>query len=101
MNLLYKDKEYILIDTDYGMELKDIINKDTYLLSYHGYEPCTYIKDRFGNMATMHDGFDLSIVRKQIAKGTTIESMQYRNLTPHRFCEVIISFFNQSNKNKE
>lgn len=87
-------KEYIYRDDKYTLErgATELIlrfNDEIYKLTYHAYEPCTYIEHN-GVRIVMHDGFDLYFVVKSIENNKGIRRWE-ESYTPAQFCDLMIS----------
>lgn len=86
--VLYKDAKFELSYDDEGMYL--LISGDTYELSCHPYEPCTYIKTSDGAVnIVMRNAFDLTYVVSDFEKGQNTRAWRFGDLTPLQFCELM------------
>lgn len=86
--VLYKDDKFELAYDENGMWL--VIDGIRYELSYHSYEPCTYIENKtLGVKITMHDAFDLSSVVKSFENNHKTSSLAYGVVTSLEFCQIL------------
>lgn len=95
MNVRNTDKDIIVYqDERYTLGQKDTspyftVDGETYMLSCHPYEPCTYIRDGERLVAVIHNAFDPLDVMEAFAKGKTVTSISGKVYDAKAFCVMI------------
>ncbi len=85
--IVYQDERYMLGQTDTSPYLT--ADGKTYLLSFHPYEPCTYIRDGERLVAVIHNAFNPLDVMEAFAKGKTVTSISGKVYDAKAFCVMI------------
>ena len=85
--IVYQDGTYTLGKKDglAWLEVDGISLK----LTGQPYEPCTYVAQADGNVTTIHNAFDPSVVLEVFADGETMSSITGRVYRPGDFCGLI------------
>ena len=87
-SVLFQKDDILLAGTDEELHLADDLN--TYRISSHSYEPCTYILRPDGKTTVIHNAFDVKEIYDAAENGATLTSLCGHEYDTEGICRLLL-----------